>query len=227
MSTYTPDVQPGDGPTRLDLPGLTMWKLSVSEMHNNVYLLRDEASGAALLVDAAADTSAIEAMLAEAGVDTLVGIVTTHKHWDHHRALPDLAPRAETTMAGVADGPELPVAPGRLLTDGEQISLGSQTFTAHHVPGHTPGSIVLSWAPSDAADEDEVLPHLWTGDTLFPGGVGATTNDPEQSFDELFAAVTARLFGRFDDAVVHPGHGDDTRLDAERPHLEEWRERGW
>lgn len=222
--TYVSDVQPGQAPSRLDLPGLTMWKLSVSDMHNNVYLLKDAATGEALLIDAADDDAAIRELLAEAQVeeDSIVGVVTTHKHWDHHRALPKIAPLARETMAGELDGPELPVAPSRTLADGDTVALGEQTLTAHHVPGHTPGSIVLSWRANDGSTT-----HVWTGDTLFPGGVGATNHNDEQSFEELFASVTQRVFGRFDDAVVHPGHGDDTTLAAERPHLDEWRERGW
>lgn len=222
--TYVSDVQPGQAPSRLDLPGLTMWKLSVSDMHNNVYLLKDAATGEALLVDAADDAAAIRELLAEAQVEdaALVGVVTTHKHWDHHRALPEIAPLACEAMAGELDAPELPVEPSRTLADGDTVTLGEQTLTAHHVPGHTPGSVVLSWSPEDGS-----TPHVWTGDTLFPGGVGATNHSDEQSFDELFASVRDRIFGRFDDAVVHPGHGDDTSLDTERPHLDEWRERGW
>lgn len=222
--TYVSDVQPGQAPSRLDLPGLTMWKLSVSDMHNNVYLLKDAATGEALLVDAADDAAAIRELLAEAQVEdeALVGVVTTHKHWDHHRALPEIALLARETMAGELDGPELPVEPSRTLADGDTVTLGEQTLTAHHVPGHTPGSVVLSWS-----SEDGSTPHVWTGDTLFPGGVGATNHSDEQSFDELFASVRDRIFGRFDDAVVHPGHGDDTSLATERPHLDEWRERGW
>lgn len=222
--SYVSDVQPGQAPSRLDLPGLTMWKLSVSDMHNNVYLLKDAATGEALLVDAADDAAAIRELLAEAQVEdeALVGVVTTHKHWDHHRALPEIALLARETMAGELDAPELPVEPSRTLADGDTVTLGEQTLTAHHVPGHTPGSVVLSWSPEDGS-----TPHVWTGDTLFPGGVGATNHSDEQSFDELFASVRDRIFGRFDDAVVHPGHGDDTSLATERPHLDEWRERGW
>lgn len=222
--TYDSNVQPGAGATRLDLPGLTMWKLSVSDMHNNVYLLADSDSGEALLIDAADDAPAIRSMLRDAQVNEgrLSGIVTTHKHWDHHRALPEMAPLASQTMAGAKDAPELPVAPSRTLADGDEIELGEHRIIAHHVPGHTPGSVVLSWTPSDGS-----TPHLWTGDTLFPGGVGATNHSDEQSFDELYESVTTKLFGTFADAVVHPGHGDDTTLAAERPHLDEWRERGW
>lgn len=232
--TYDSDVQPGQPASRLDLPGLTMWKLSVSDMHNNVYLLQDTASGSKVLIDAADDAAAIRALLDGAEDGDLVAVVTTHKHWDHHRALPDIAPLATDSMAGSADASELPVTPTRTLDDGDVITFGQQQITAHHVPGHTPGSVVLSWTPASndgpdavGSELDGLRPQLWTGDTLFPGGVGATNHSDEQSFDELFASVSNRIFGRFDDADVHPGHGDDTTLSAERPHLDEWRERGW
>ena len=222
--TYISDVQPGQGPTSLALPGLTLFKLSVSQMHNNVYLLKDTATGQALLIDAADDVPAITEMLQTAGVtdEDLVGIVTTHDHWDHHRALPDMAGRVRATFAGDLDADDLPVPVTTRLSDGDHITVGSQTVQVHHVPGHTPGSVVLSWTPADGS-----LPHVFTGDTLFPGGVGATDNHEEQDFATLFASVKKRIFGRFADAVVHPGHGDDTQLSAERPHLDEWEQRGW
>ena len=222
--TYTSDVQPGQPASMWALSGMTLWKLSVSEMHNNVYLLRCNSTGKALLIDAAADPTAITQMLETAGVgaDDLVAIVTTHKHWDHHRALPQIAKRAQSTMSGEKDAPELPVSPTRILHDEDVIQVGELRFTAHHIPGHTPGSIVVSWTPGDGS-----LPHLFTGDTLFPGGVGATDRYDDQDFDTLFASVSERIFGRFDDAHVHPGHGADTRLGTERPHLDEWRARGW
>lgn len=221
MTTYDPDVRPGMPAARLDLDGLTMWKLSVSDMHNNVYLIRDSHTGAAILVDAAADAAAIRRLLTDTGVERLEAIITTHKHWDHHRALPELAGLATVTMCGTADAGELPVVPDRMLDDGDSIAIGQQRLTAHHVPGHTPGSVVLSWTAPDGRAQ------IWTGDTLFPGGVGATDRFPDQDFETLFTSVTERIFGRFDDADVHPGHGTDTTLAAERPHLPQWRERGW
>lgn len=222
--TYTSDIQPGQPATSLELPGLTLFKLSVSQMHNNVYLLKCATSGQALLIDAADDVPAIDAMLQDAGVshEDLVGIVTTHDHWDHHRALPELAKRVSATMAGELDADDLPVAPTRRLQDGDDIEVGDQVVRTHHVPGHTPGSVVLSFSPADGS-----LPHIFTGDTLFPGGVGATQNHEEQDFPTLFAAVKERIFGRFADAIVHPGHGDDTQLSLERDHLDEWEQRGW
>lgn len=222
--SYNSNVQPGQEATSLELPGLTLFKLSVSKMHNNVYLLKDAATGKTLLIDAADDVPAIDQMLRAAQVadEDLVGIVTTHDHWDHHRALPELAARVTTTLAGEQDADDLPVAPSRRLVDGDTVQVGKQTVQVHHVPGHTPGSVVLSWSPADGS-----LPHIFTGDTLFPGGVGATKNNEEQDFPTLFNAVKERIFGRFEDAIVHPGHGDDTTLSTERPHLDEWEARGW
>jgi glyoxylase-like metal-dependent hydrolase (beta-lactamase superfamily II) len=94
-------------------------------------------------------------------------------------------------------------------------------LTAHHLVGHTPGSIALVY------DDPTGAPHLFTGDCLFPGGVGNTWQDPAR-FESLYADVVSKLFDRLpDETWVYPGHGDDTTLGAERPHLQEWRERGW
>jgi glyoxylase-like metal-dependent hydrolase (beta-lactamase superfamily II) len=90
-----------------------------------------------------------------------------------------------------------------------------------HLVGHTPWSIALTLGAGGGE------PHLFTGDCLFPGGVGNTQKDPAR-FDSLYADVAAKLFGRLPDATwVYPGHGGDTTLGAERPHLAEWRDRGW
>ena len=115
----------------------------------------------------------------------------------------------------------LPVRPDVRLRHGDTVTVGEVHLDVVHLRGHTPGSIALAYDDPDGSTQ------LFTGDSLFPGGVGNTKN-PGQSFDSLIEDVTARLFDVYDDATwVYPGHGGDTTLGAERPHLTEWRERGW
>ena len=103
--------------------------------------------------------------------------------------------------------------------DGDHVELGTESLEVIGLVGHTPGSITLSYV-------DTGMTHLFTGDSLFPGGPGRTTT-PED-FSSLMNDLESKIFGRFDDAtVVHPGHGDDTTLGTERPHLAKWRKRGW
>ncbi|MCO5302204.1 MAG: MBL fold metallo-hydrolase [Phycicoccus sp.] len=220
--TYTGDVTPGGPSDVRELPDLTIRKMSVSPMHNNVYLLTCRATGDQLLIDAADDPQRCLALVAE-GTGSLHHLVTTHRHWDHTRALTDVAEATgAVTYAGDLDAEGLPVAPTVRLVDGDRISLGDLSLDVAIVSGHTAASVVLAYRdPTGHA-------HVFTGDTLFPGGVGATRNDPSQSFDELYRDVTAKIFDRYDDDTwIYPGHGGDTTLGAERPHLSEWAERGW
>jgi glyoxylase-like metal-dependent hydrolase (beta-lactamase superfamily II) len=217
---YTGDVQVGGPADVRELPGLTIAKLAVSEMANNAYLLTSPATGESLLVDAAAEPVALLRLLAGADVRT---VVTTHGHWDHHRALPQVveATGAET-VAHPADAGDLPVPVTRPVEHGDTIAVGDQVLEVVHLRGHTPGSIALVWRGPEAAGT-----HVWTGDSLFPGGVGNTRQDAAR-FASLIDDVETRLFGELpDDTWVYPGHGKDTTIGAERPHLAEWRERGW
>jgi glyoxylase-like metal-dependent hydrolase (beta-lactamase superfamily II) len=217
--TYTGQVRPGGPADVRELPGLTISKLAVSEMSNNVYLLR-AGNGEALLVDAADDPEALRQLIGDADVRT---VVTTHGHWDHHRALPEVvAATGAITVAHPADAADLPVPVQRTVENGDTVTVGDQSLEVVHLRGHTPGSIALIWrGPADAGT------HVFTGDSLFPGGVGNTWKDPER-FTSLIDDVENRLFGALpDDAWVYPGHGDDTTIGTERPHLGEWRERGW
>ena len=203
------------------LEGLVIRKMAVSQMSNNVYLLTSTASGHQLLVDAADDAPRIRGLIDE-GTGRLDHVVTTHRHWDHVRALEAvLRGSGARSYAGAADADALPVTPDVRLVDGDRISLGAVDLEVIHLRGHTPGSVALAYR------EPEGAAHVFTGDSLFPGGVGNTRNEG-QSFDSLFADVTSRIFDRFgDDTWIYPGHGDDTTLGTERPHLDEWRERGW
>ncbi len=210
-----------------DLPAVTIRRISVSEMDNNVYLLTAKASGEQVLIDAADDPQAIQGLLADAAGDTsaapkLALIATTHQHWDHVRALKDLAAATGApTAAGTDDADALPVAVDRRLGHGDTVAVAGFELTAVHLRGHTPGSMAFVY------EDSEGPAHIFSGDSLFPGGVGNTQKDP-QRFSQLMDDVTERLFGAYpDSAVVHPGHGNPTTLGAERPHLEEWRARGW
>ena len=216
---YTGDVEVGGPADVRELPRLTISKLAVSEMANNVYLLRSTATGEGLLVDAAAEPEAVLALIGEGGVST---VVTTHGHWDHHRALPEVVEATgAVTVAGTADAADLPVPVQRTVEHGDTLTVGDQTLEVVHLRGHTPGSIALVWrGPADAGV------HVFTGDSLFPGGPGRTTNPTD--FNSLMNDLEERIFGRFDNSTwFYPGHGNDSTLGAERSHLEEWRARGW
>ena len=211
-----------------DLPALTIRQISVSEMDNNVYLLTAKASGEQVLIDAADDLPAIQRLLQDGAGDTsaamprLALIATTHQHWDHVRALKELvAATGASTVAGTDDADALPVTVDRRLGHGDTVAVDGFELAAVHLRGHTPGSIAFVY------QDPEGPAHIFSGDSLFPGGVGNTQKDP-QRFNQLLDDVTERLFGTYpDSAVVHPGHGKPTTLGAERPHLEEWRARGW
>ncbi len=217
--TYTGDVEVGGPADVRELPGLVISKVAVSEMANNAYLLRDPATGQALLVDAADEPDTLRDLVAGADVRT---VVTTHGHWDHHRALPDVvAATGARTVAHAADAADLPVPVDRTVAHGDTVEVGGQVLEVVHLRGHTPGSIALVWRGPEGAGT-----HVFTGDSLFPGGVGKTWS-PED-FTSLLADVEERLFGALpDDTWVYPGHGKDTTLGAERPSLPEWRARGW
>jgi glyoxylase-like metal-dependent hydrolase (beta-lactamase superfamily II) len=217
--TYHGKVKPGGSPDSRELANLIITKLAVDDqMANNVYLLRCRATDEQLLIDAADDAPAILKVI---GPDGLARVVTTHKHWDHHRALAAVvAATGAETLAGKEDASELPVKVTRTVSDGDKIPVGDCELEVIHLVGHTPGSIALLY------DDPVGTPHLFTGDSLFPGGVGKTWS-PED-FTSLIDDVTTRVFDRLpDETWFYPGHGDDSTLGAERPHLAEWRSRGW
>jgi len=219
-SHYTGHVSPGSDAQRRTVPGAQIVKISVGPTDNNAYLVHCTESGRAVLIDAANEPQRLIRLVEEQGPG-LDLIVTTHQHRDHWLGLAEVAAATTApTAAHPLDAAELPVTPDRLLTDGEQIRIGELTLEVIHLVGHTPGSIAL--ALTDGAGHT----HLFVGDALFPGGVGKTWT-PE-AFTALIGSVETKLFGRFpDDTVVYPGHGDDTTLGVERPHLPQWHERGW
>ncbi|MQA32040.1 MBL fold metallo-hydrolase [Modestobacter roseus] len=222
--SYTGDVRVGGPADVRELPGLTIRKLAVSEMANNAYLLIDTGTGPgtgqALLIDAAADPEALLGMIDAADVRT---VVTTHGHWDHHRALPEvLRATGAENVAHAADAADLPTPVTRPVEHGDTVPVGDHELEVVHLRGHTPGSIALVWRGPEGAGT-----HVFTGDSLFPGGVGNTQSDAAR-FTSLIDDVEVRLFGVLpDDTWVYPGHGADTTLGTERPHLAEWRDRGW
>ena len=207
---------------RRTLPGVSIIKMSVGPMDNNSYVVTCAATGESLLVDAANDPEALVELVGEQA-PKLELIVTTHQHFDHWQALEAVA---EATGAPTAvhrlDAEPLPVSPDRLLAGGDVIEVGDLTFDVIHLRGHTPGSVALALRPSG----ERTAVQLFTGDCLFPGGVGKTWEPG--AFEQLLGDVSSRVFDVYgDDTVVYPGHGDDTTLGAERPHLAEWRDRGW
>ena len=218
---YTGHVEPQTAALRT-LPGASIVKVSVGPMDNNAYLVTCSRTGETLLIDAANDAPILLELLGKYA-PTLSLIVTSHQHQDHWLALEQVVDATgATTAAHRLDADALPVRPDRLLADGDRIDIGDLHFDVIHLRGHTPGSVALALRGADSGDRV----HLFTGDCLFPGGVGKTWK--EGDFEQLLGDVSRRVFDVFaDQTVVYPGHGDDTTLGAERPHLGEWRERGW
>ncbi len=234
--TYTGEVRPG-GPSALRaLDELAIRKASVGPYDNNTYLLTCRGSGAQLLVDAPAEPDRLLALVREGSPTArLETIVVTHSHGDHHGALSSLvAVTGAAVAAGVEDAEAITEATDRRVTralrHGEALTFGHVVLEVVGLRGHTPGSIALVYREPEHATGEDAAPgraHVFTGDSLFPGGVGNTDRDPAR-FAMLFADVTARLFEKLgDDTWIYPGHGRDTTLGAERPHLPAWRARGW
>ncbi|MER7760853.1 MBL fold metallo-hydrolase [Streptomyces sp. NPDC097619] len=216
--TYSGAVKVGGPADVHELADLMISKVAVGPMDNNAYLLRCRATGEQLLVDAAAEAATLLALI---GDDGIAAVVTTHRHGDHWSALREVVDATGArTYAGREDAPGIPVPTDVLVDDGDTITVGRVTLTARHLVGHTPGSIALVY------DDPHGHPHVFTGDCLFPGGVGNTHDDPA-AFTSLLDGVEQKLFALPDESWVYPGHGKDTTLGAERPHLAEWRARGW
>ncbi|MGO3151358.1 MAG: MBL fold metallo-hydrolase [Galactobacter sp.] len=213
--------------------GLEVRRLSVSEMDNRCYLLTDTASGEQVLIDAADDPETLLAWAGQHGDGTLLAVLTTHSHWDHTRALAVVAESTEAfTISGEEDvdaiAEQRDVVIEAAVSHGEDLAFGDDgalKLTCVGLRGHTPGSIAYVLQRPDAESPAATL--IFSGDSLFPGGVGNTDHDPAR-FASLLDDVTHRLFDVYpDSAQVFPGHGEGTTLGTERPHLEQWRERGW
>jgi glyoxylase-like metal-dependent hydrolase (beta-lactamase superfamily II) len=221
MSDYSGHVEPG-GPAisrTVSVRGseVEIRKLSVGPMDNNAYVLRDAASGKALLIDAANDAQRLLRELE--GLD-VVAIHTTHGHGDHWQALDEVADATRAPVwLGPADQPMVPRQADRAADHGDAIDVGAFTVQLLHTPGHTQGSVCVLLRADDR-------PHLFTGDTLFPGGPGNTFGDAD-AFATIMESLRTHVFALPDETWVYPGHGDDTTLGAERPQLDEWQQRGW
>jgi glyoxylase-like metal-dependent hydrolase (beta-lactamase superfamily II) len=223
QNDYTGEVSPGGDPQRRTAGSLEITKIAVdAQMSNNCYLLRCLDTGDQVLVDAADDAARLLELVGDGG---LKAVVTTHQHWDHHRALAEVVQATgATVIAGEPDADAITeqtgVAVDQRVGDGDRIAVGTCSLTVIPVAGHTPGSICL------VHDDGSGGPHLFTGDSLFPGGAGRTTNPKD--FTSLMDDLEAKVFGALpDETWFYPGHGNDSTLGVERPHLEEWRERGW
>lgn len=221
---YTGIVETGGPSDVRTLSALVIRKASVGTMDNNAYLLTCRVSGAQLLIDAAADTPRLLRLVREGSPDSrLDQILTTHSHWDHVGALAQMcAATGARTLAGAKDAPDIKVNTAQTLRHGDTIRVGVNDLEIVGLRGHTPGSIAVVYRGGEADGT-----HVFTGDSLFPGGVGATQGDKER-FTQLLNDVEERLFNVLDDdSWVYPGHGRDTTIGKERPALAEWRERGW
>jgi len=202
----------------------------VGALETNVYLLTDPTTRRQVLIDPGADPDEVLALvgsgLPRATLDT---VVVTHRHDDHLGALAQVVAATHAqVVAGHDDADAITAATGvpvrRTLRHGDRLPIGSVSADVVALRGHTPGSIALA-VPEERPDRP-VRTHLFAGDSLFPGGPGMTT--APQYFDQLFTDLVVRVFDVYpDETTVRPGHGLATTLGDERPHLREWRQRGW
>ena len=188
--------------------------LSVGPMDNNVYILTCPATGKRVLIDPSTEA---ETILDAVGTPELEYILLTHGDRDHWQALDEV--RKATGAPVGMHGADVPMLDGRtvdfLLDEGSLVRFGEVTLQVFHTPGHTPGGICFYSAP-----------HLIDGDTLFPGGPGKTDR-PGGDFALIIEQIRAKVFTLPDETRVYPGHGKGTTIGAERPHLQEWIDRGW
>jgi glyoxylase-like metal-dependent hydrolase (beta-lactamase superfamily II) len=218
--SYTGEVTAGGAPDVRELAALTITKVSVGPMDNNAYLLRCHETGEQLLIDAANEAPRLLELIGDTGLST---VVTTHQHQDHWVALAEVvAATGAQPVAHAADAGELPVE-SQTVADGGTVRVGAAELEVIHIVGHTPGSIALLYRdPSPHG-----TPHLFTGDSLFPGGVGNTRGNAK-NFASLINDVEHKLFDKLpDETWFYPGHGRDSTIGAERPSVPDWRARGW
>lgn len=189
-------------------------RVVVGPIDNNVHVVRCRQSGQAVLIDAANEHQRLLDLCRTLGVQR---VVETHGHWDHIQAVPAVRDAGLDVAVAAADADMLP-AYDQLIDDDQVIEVGRLRMRTIATPGHTPGSVCFTV---------EGTPLLFSGDTLFPGGPGAT-KFPGGDFHAIIESIDRRIFAAFgEDTMVLPGHGADTTVGAERPHLDEWVARGW
>ena len=194
--------------------GVEVHKVVVGPVDNNVFVIRCTSTGEAVLIDAANEHERLLELCRGLGVRT---VLETHGHWDHIQAIPAVRDAGYEVGVTAEDAAMLP-SYDYLLEDDTVIEVGRLRLRTLHTPGHTPGSMSF---------HVEGTPLLFTGDTLFPGGPGATQYEGGD-FPTIIRSIEERIFGRFEGStVVLPGHGLDTTIGDESPHLDEWVARGW
>jgi glyoxylase-like metal-dependent hydrolase (beta-lactamase superfamily II) len=188
-------------------------KLVVGPVDNNVFVMRCKATGDAVLLDAANEHEKLLELCRRLNVRR---VLETHGHWDHIQAVPQLRDAGYSVGVTAQDAAMLP-SYDEVIEDDSVIQIGNVRLHTLHTPGHTPGSMCFLVEGS---------PVLFSGDTLFPGGPGNTTFEGGD-FDTIIEAIDRRLFTLPAETLVLPGHGDDTTIGTERPHLQEWIDRRW
>jgi glyoxylase-like metal-dependent hydrolase (beta-lactamase superfamily II) len=193
---------------------LEIHKLVVGPMDNNVFVLRCTHTGDAVLIDAANEHDKLLDMARALNVGR---VLETHGHWDHIQAIPQMRDAGYSVGVTNEDSSMLD-SYDEIIGDDEIIEVGDLRLRTIHTPGHTRGSICF---------RVEGKPIVFSGDTLFPGGPGNTSFEGGD-FPTIIRSIEDRLFAKLAPAtLVLPGHGDDTTIGAESPHLQEWVDRGW
>ena len=194
--------------------GVEVHKVVVGPVENNVFVIRCTSTGEAVLIDAANEHERLLELCRTLGVRT---VLETHGHWDHIQAIPAVRDAGYEVGVTAEDAAMLP-SYDYLLEDDTVVEIGRLRLRTLHTPGHTPGSMSF---------HVEGTPLLFTGDTLFPGGPGATQYEGGD-FGTIIRSIEDRIFSQFDGStIVLPGHGLDTTIGAESPQLDEWVARGW
>jgi glyoxylase-like metal-dependent hydrolase (beta-lactamase superfamily II) len=200
-------------PPHYETADVRIEKLVVGPMENNVFVVRDKGSGEALIVDAANEHELLLEVSRATGVRR---VLTTHGHWDHIQAVEALRDAGIDVGISAEDAAMLP-SYDFVIPDDDVVELGSLRLRTIHNPGHTPGSMSFLL---------EGHPVVFSGDTLFPGGAG-NTSFPGGDFEQIIASIDRKLFTLPPETLVLPGHGLDTTIGTEQPHLQEWVDRGW
>jgi len=200
-------------PAHYEAPDVRIDKIVVGPYENNVFVLRDKRTGEAVLIDAANEHELLLEVSRATGVRR---VLTTHGHFDHIQAVTQMRDAGIDVGIATEDAKMLP-GYDFTIPDDDVIEVGDLRLHTIHTPGHTDGSTCFLL---------EGHPVLFSGDTLFPGGVG-NTSLPGGNFPKIIESVDRRLFTLPEGTLVLPGHGLDTTIGTERPHLDEWVERGW